>query len=107
MGVCQSGENVEGTGSWDDEPEFTADANAKRHHANKKTEEVEDYDPADIDRPEDDCFEFEEEEVQEGEQFLAVKPWIGAVVEPDNHPEVNKEKPDTTYTLEYAYGYRC
>lgn len=38
---------------------------------------------------------------------MAVKPWIGAVMEPDNHPEVNKSKPDETYTLEYVYGYRC
>jgi hypothetical protein len=38
---------------------------------------------------------------------MAVKPWIGAVKEPDNHPEVNKDMPDEGYSLEYAYGYRC
>jgi len=38
---------------------------------------------------------------------MAVKPWIGAVKEPDNHPEVNKDQPDESYALEYAYGYRC
>lgn len=38
---------------------------------------------------------------------MAVKPWIGAVKEPDNHPEVNKSQPDESYTLEHAYGYRC
>ena len=38
---------------------------------------------------------------------MAVKPWIGAVKEPDNHPPVNSEQPETTYNLEYAYGYRC
>jgi len=38
---------------------------------------------------------------------MAVKPWIGAVKEPDNHPEVNKDVPDESYALEYAYGYRC
>jgi hypothetical protein len=38
---------------------------------------------------------------------MAVKPWIGAVKEPDNHPDVNKNAPETTYSLEYAYGYRC
>ena len=39
--------------------------------------------------------------------FMAVKPWLGAVKEPDNHPPVNKEKPDVTYELEHIYGYRC
>ena len=59
-------------------------------------------------RPESDFFEFEAEEVKEGEQFLSVKPWkAAAAVEPENHPEVNKSKPDETYSLEYVYGYRC
>ena len=38
---------------------------------------------------------------------MAVKPWIGAVKEPDNHPDPNPEAPDCVYNLEYAYGYRC
>ena len=38
---------------------------------------------------------------------MAVKPWIGAIREPDDHPPVDKSKPDTTYALEYVYGYRC
>jgi hypothetical protein len=38
---------------------------------------------------------------------MAVKPWIGAVVEPDSHNPVNPSAPDVNYTLEYVYGYRC
>lgn len=38
---------------------------------------------------------------------MAVKPWKGQIAEPDNHPEVDPSKPDTTYALEYVYGYRC
>jgi hypothetical protein len=38
---------------------------------------------------------------------MAVKPWIGAIVEPTNHPPVDKSQPDETYELEYVYGYRC
>ena len=38
---------------------------------------------------------------------MAVKPWIGAIKEPDNHPPVNTSKPDTTYQIDYVYGYRC
>ena len=37
---------------------------------------------------------------------MAVKPWIGAIAEPTNHPPVNKSIPDITYKLEYVYGYR-
>jgi len=48
----------------------------------------------DIEAPEDDAFEFDVEEVVEGEQFGAVKPWIGQIKEPTNHPPVNKAKPD-------------
>lgn len=59
------------------------------------------------DADEGDFFEFEAEEAKEGDQFMAVKPWIGAVKEPDNHPPVNKDQPDEQYALEYAYGYRC
>lgn len=38
---------------------------------------------------------------------MAVKPWIGAIAEPDDHPPVNKDPPDQDYSLEYVYGYRC
>jgi len=61
----------------------------------KKTGEMEEYEPGQNgDGDEGDFFEFEAEEVAEGDQFMAVKPWIGAVKEPDNHPEVNKDQPD-------------
>jgi WD40 repeat protein len=52
-------------------------------------------------------FLFEDEVIKEGEEFMAVKPWIGAVKEPDSHPEANPSPPDVSYNLEYAYGYRC
>ena len=39
----------------------------------------------------DDFFEVEE---ATGEQFMATKPWIGQIEEPDNHNPVNNEKPD-------------
>ena len=50
---------------------------------------------------------FDEEEVKQGEEFMAVKPWIGAVIETDKHPEPDSSPPDCCYVLEYAYGYRC
>ena len=38
---------------------------------------------------------------------MAVKPWIGAVVEPSNHNPPNPSPPSVSYTLDYVYGYRC
>lgn len=56
------------------------------------------------DRPEDDDF-FEVETAQ-GQEFMASKPWMGQVKEPDNAPANNPAKPDENYSLEYVYGYR-
>ena len=53
--------------------------------------------------PQDDMFEVEDAEAQE---FMAVRPWIGQIAEPAQHNPINNEKPDTTYELEYVYGYR-
>ena len=102
MGVCQSDLDASATGG---ENEFDADMNQRRCTVDKKTDQVVQYEDGFNDKPETDFFEFEE--VAEGEEFMAVKPWIGAVVEPDNHPEVNKEAPDVTYAIEHVYGYRC
>lgn len=77
-----------------------------RRKSNKQTGDLEELD--DYGREDNDCFEFEAEEVREGEQFLSVRPWkAAAAVEPTNHPEVNNSKPDETYALEHVYGYRC
>lgn len=91
---------------FNDGEDFQANAQeGKRVRENKQTGEVEEYEPGD-NQPESDVFLFEEE-IKEGDEFMAVKPWIGAVKEPDNHPEPDPSPPDACYTLEYAYGYRC
>lgn len=54
-------------------------------------------------RPEED--EVFECEMAEGQEFMASKPWLGAIAEPTNHNPNNAEKPDEQYKLEYAYGY--
>lgn len=70
---------------------------------NKATGEIGIEEPRD--KPEGDFFEVEE--AGEGEQFMAVKPWIGAIKEPANHPPPDATPPDARYALEYVYGYRC
>ena len=52
---------------------------------------------------EGDFFEVED---QQGEKFMALKPWLGAIVAPDDPPASNLSKPDCNYELEYVYGYR-
>jgi hypothetical protein len=54
-----------------------------------------------------DTLLFEEVDAGQGEQFMAVKPWIGAIKEPQNHNPPEPSPPDVNYQLEYVYGYRC
>ena len=101
MGGCHSGDAESPGDGWDN-----LEAEGVRRKTNKQTGELEEI--GDDDRPEDDCFEFEADEVVTGEQFLAVRPWkAAAAIEPTDHPEVDETVPDVTYTLEHVYGYRC
>jgi len=54
---------------------------------------------------EDDLFQTEETDA--GVEFMAVKPWLGAIVEPSNAPANDSRLPDYDLKLEWAYGYRC
>ena len=104
MGPCNSAESESPEENWGEIPEELQDNGRMR--VNKQTGELEPID--DEAKPESDFFEFEAEEVKEGEQFLSVKPWkAAAAVEPEDHPPVDKSKPDQAYELEYVYGYRC
>jgi len=55
----------------------------------------------------DNDLVFEVEDVGEGDQFMACKPWIGALVAPNNKPKIDNSIPDAELELEYVYGYRC
>lgn len=53
---------------------------------------------------------FQVEKVEGGDEFLAVKPWLGAIKEPAGWKKapLNQNKPPTAeLTLEYVHGYRC
>jgi microtubule-associated protein-like 6 len=88
---------------FDDGEHFEAHTREKFDRATGEYQEV-DMDARD--KPEDDFFEFDVTEVDAGKEFLAVKPWVGAVVAPSDPPATDKSQPDVQYTLEYAYGYR-
>lgn len=49
---------------------------------------------------------FEKVEPGEGDEFAAVKPWLGAIKEPKNHPKPNKKSPDQEFAIDWVYGYR-
>ena len=90
-------------GKFNDDEDMLNDG--QRIRMNKKTGQTAvDDGGKDNDGPEDDFFAVEE---AEGEQFMSVRPWLGQIEEPDSHNEINNEKPDCTYELEYVYGYRC
>jgi HELP motif len=52
---------------------------------------------------------FEEEEVAEGEEFMAVKPFVGQIKAPTGHKDLPKsnDAPTESLTLKYVHGYRC
>ncbi|TYZ57872.1 hypothetical protein PybrP1_010272 [[Pythium] brassicae (nom. inval.)] len=41
-----------------------------------------------------------------GDEFLAVKPWLGAIVPPSNAPAPNPRAPDLSLALDWVYGYQ-
>jgi len=66
MGACQS--MLEGEPD-DTGADFKEEFNAERMHANKITGEIEAFDPADNDKPNDDFFEFDDFEIDETDEL--------------------------------------
>ncbi len=89
-------------GRWNDDKEFTGETNYARKRLDKKTGKA---GGAEKEKPESDFFE--PLEAGQGEQFMAVRPYEGAIMEPANHPPPNPSAPSVNFELEYVYGYRC
>merc|ERR1712195_91218 len=49
---------------------------------------------------------FEKVPPGEGDEFAAVKPWLGAIKEPKSHPNPNKKEPVEKLEMDWVYGYR-
>jgi WD40 repeat protein len=49
---------------------------------------------------------FEKVPPGEGDEFGAVKPWLGAIKEPKPKPKINKKAPKENYEIDWVYGYR-
>ena len=41
-----------------------------------------------------------------GDQFMACKPWLGAIKEPDVVPVINKERPEQSFGIDFVHGYK-
>lgn len=54
-----------------------------------------------------DSMGFELDVGEDGDEFMAVKPWLGAIVEPTEPPRINPSKPDDELQLEWVHGYRA
>ena len=53
---------------------------------------------------------FQEEIITGGDEFMAIKPWLGAIKQPSDFgkPQRNYDKaPEITMTLDYCHGYRA
>lgn len=50
---------------------------------------------------------FDLEEAGKGDQFMAVLPWLAAIVSPSNPPQNNPHPPEKSLEPDYIFGYRC
>lgn len=62
-----------------------------------------------VDKPKEDReFDFfEGTDAGTGDQFMSVRPYEGAIMEPDEHNDESTDPPEVEYELEYVYGYRA
>jgi microtubule-associated protein-like 6 len=76
---------------------------SQKLNKDEEAEEVETETPTDL-----DPF-FEEQPIHEGDQFMACKPWTGAIKEPteDSGPIINEASPpDESYAFDFVHGYK-
>lgn len=49
---------------------------------------------------------FEKVDMGDGDEFMCVLPWKGAIKEPDEHSPLQTEPPQDSYSIQVAYGVR-
>lgn len=100
-------------GSDDDIPECDSDLEAELNPPELQRDERKERARQGLDFAvqEDEDGMFEEVDMGEGDQFMAVKPWKGVIdhsVPTTYKPsKIDHEAPDANLELEYVYGYRC
>jgi WD40 repeat protein len=48
-----------------------------------------------------------ETQYSQGDEFMAIRPWLGAVKSPSKNIPTNNSIPDASLELDWVYGYRC
>jgi len=94
----------------DDEPDYDSDLDAELNPSGLDRDEGDQNLRYGLEDQEDDSL-FAVEDVGEGDQAMATKPWKGVIdnSQPDDYEpnRMDKEIPDASLELEYVYGYRC
>jgi microtubule-associated protein-like 6 len=98
--------------NWDDEDEFVHKKSIRHKYADEF--EQEGYTNAKIENEVEEDKEnqgglFQEEEVDVGDEFMAVKPWLGAIKAPSDYlgfKSSQLSKPRVEIELDYVFGYR-
>ncbi len=95
----------------DVDPDLEAECNPKALQYSRVKQNVKaGIDPAVTDEGVDEAL-FKEEAVGAGDQFMAVRPWMGVIKNsvPTNYKPNKRETeaPDASLQLEYIHGYRC
>lgn len=51
--------------------------------------------------------DFEEEDIEMGDQFMACKPWLGAIKKPTTGPLIEDASPPTdSYEIDFVHGFK-
>jgi len=85
------------------EDEFQDD----KKEAKKAAKRMEGLDPEEHNVYDDDMNGiFEIVPPGEGDEFGAVKPWLGAIKEPESYPKPNPKPPKDNFKIDWVYGVR-
>lgn len=87
-----------------DEPDEFAESGKEERAKAKRLAALEDHEGNDYDDFMAELFEIVPP--GEGDEFTAVKPWLGAIKEPADHPKPNKSAPKADFKVDWVYGYR-
>lgn len=87
-----------------DEPDEFAESGKEERAKAKRLAALEDHEGNEYDDYMAELFEIVPP--GEGDEFAAVKPWLGAIKEPADHPPINKKAPKADFKIDWVYGYR-
>lgn len=85
-------------------PRFKYSARDPPKYRSKQEEEKKESEDDDDGLASDDDFYVEPPTI--GDQFMACKPWLGAIKEPDVLPLINAKAPAQSFEIDFVHGYK-